>query len=354
MIDGGPRVRAASVSDGVDRVRRPLVVITIAVTVALVAAPAVAHARTAAQIARELADVRARVKTAGSQYDKALRGLERTDDRIKATDRRIIQETRNLEAAEAQLASRVDAIYRSSDEAGSLTFLLGATTFEDFVTRADLIEMIGDRDAALIIQVRDSKVQLERSRKELASSRSRQASEVAVFKQRRKALETELQKIQAQYARLLGELAAAMARERAAGTITYVPKGRNGMVFPVRGAHYYSNTWGAKRSGGRHHKGTDVMSPRGTPCVAVTSGTARAHTSGLGGLSITITGDNGWTYYYAHLNGYAVHGGRVSAGQLVGWVGSSGNARGGAPHLHFQMGPGGRWVNPYPYLVQME
>jgi murein DD-endopeptidase MepM/ murein hydrolase activator NlpD len=334
---------------------RSLIAVAFVAAIAFAMAPSAAYARTAAQIANELSAVRAKVKTAGNQYDKALNALENTDDRIKATDKRMKSETKSLANAELLLGDRAAAMYRTGDEMGMLTFMLGATTFDDFITRADLIQMIGDRDAALVSQIKDTRARLERNRRALEKDRSTQAADLAVFKKRRSALQTQLQKVQAQYARLLGELAAAMERERAAGHSTYTPKGPNGMVFPVHGANYYSNTWGASRSGGhRRHKGTDVMAARGTPCVAISSGTVRAHSSGLGGLSITLTGDNGWTYYYAHLNGYAVRSGHVSAGQLIGYVGSTGNARGGAPHLHLQMGPGGRWVNPYPYLVQMQ
>jgi murein DD-endopeptidase MepM/ murein hydrolase activator NlpD len=100
--------------------------------------------------------------------------------------------------------------------------------------------------------------------------------------------------------------------------------------------------------------GTDIMAARGTPVVAVCSGSVRPHWNNLGGNSITLTGSNGWTYYYAHLNAYAVHGGRVKAGQVIGYVGNTGDAAGGPTHLHFQMGPHGRWVDPYPYLRAME
>lgn len=310
--------------------------------------------RTAAVIAKELAAVRAKVNSAGGRYDRSLRALENTGSRIKKTDRRIQQESARLAAAEVLLGERVAAMYRTDQESDAMTFLLGSTTFDDFITRADLVEMIGERDASLVSEVKDTRASLERNKAALLTARSSQKAELANFKKQRDALQRQLGSVQARYARLLGELAAVMARERAAGLITWTPKGPNGMVFPVRGAHYYSNTWGAARSGGRRHKGTDVMSPRGTPIVAVANGVVRAHSSGLGGLTITQTGDNGWTYYYAHMNGYAVRSGRVKAGQLIGWVGATGNARGGAPHLHFQMGPSAHWVNPYPYLRQME
>jgi murein DD-endopeptidase MepM/ murein hydrolase activator NlpD len=96
------------------------------------------------------------------------------------------------------------------------------------------------------------------------------------------------------------------------------------------------------------------MASRGTIVVATASGYARPHYSGLGGKSITLTGDNGWAFYYAHLNGYAIKAGHVKAGQVIGYVGNTGNAAGGACHLHFQMGPHSNWVNPYPYLRAME
>ncbi len=310
--------------------------------------------RSAKQIAAELAAVNAQSKSAGRKFDSALWNLENTDDRIKATDRRIKAESTRLAAAEVLLGERIAAMYRSGDDSGGAVFLLGASTFEDFITRADLVSMIGDRDAALVADVKATRASLQRNRAELTKTRQRQAVQTALFRKNRDVLNAKLNSVKTRYAILLGQLAAAMAREKAAGLITWAPKGPNGMVFPVRGTHYYSNTWGAARSGGRTHKGTDIMSPRGTPCVAVSAGTVRAHDSSLGGLSITLTGVNGWSYYYAHLNAYVVRSGHVGAGQLIGYVGATGNARGGAPHLHFQMGPGGRWVNPYSYLRSME
>jgi murein DD-endopeptidase MepM/ murein hydrolase activator NlpD len=131
--------------------------------------------------------------------------------------------------------------------------------------------------------------------------------------------------------------------------------GGRGLTCPVAGPHTYSDTWGAPRSGGRRHKGVDLMAAAGSRLVAVEAGTVtRAGWGGqLGGLRVWLRGDRSHdSYYYAHLSRVAVRAGqRVRRGQLVGRVGSTGNAAEDAPHLHFEVHPdGGPAVNPTPYV----
>src|SRR5918997_6474877 len=120
-----------------------------------------------------------------------------------------------------------------------------------------------------------------------------------------------------------------------------------GIVCPVAGPVDFIDSWGAARSGGRSHKGTDMMAASGTPTVAPVSGTVEHRTSSLGGLSWYVYGDDGTTYYGTHLSGYENEGsGWVAAGTVIGYVGETGNA--GSPHLHFEIQPGGgASVNPY-------
>jgi murein DD-endopeptidase MepM/ murein hydrolase activator NlpD len=93
-----------------------------------------------------------------------------------------------------------------------------------------------------------------------------------------------------------------------------------------------------------------MFAARGTPVYAVQAGTARPSTNSLGGVTVHLRADSGFSYYYAHLDGVAISGSqRVDQGQVVGYNGNSGNARGTSPHLHFEIRPGGGGpVNPYP------
>jgi murein DD-endopeptidase MepM/ murein hydrolase activator NlpD len=132
-----------------------------------------------------------------------------------------------------------------------------------------------------------------------------------------------------------------------------------GFVFPVQGGVEFIDSWGYPRMTGtasaHWHQGTDIFSPKGTPVVASESGVLdRIGTASLGGNKLWVKGDSGNDYYYAHLVSFAAgmrDGLRVNAGDVVGYVGDTGNARGTPPHLHFEIHPGGgAAVNPYPIL----
>ena len=127
--------------------------------------------------------------------------------------------------------------------------------------------------------------------------------------------------------------------------------GSGAWICPVQGPRAFSNDFGDPRSGGRSHQGNDIMAPRGTPVVASVAGTVKGHNSSLGGISYYLNGDDGNTYFGTHLDRLSGASGRVAAGTVVGYVGSTGNASASAPHLHFEIHPGGgRAVNPFSTL----
>jgi peptidoglycan LD-endopeptidase LytH len=119
------------------------------------------------------------------------------------------------------------------------------------------------------------------------------------------------------------------------------------IVCPVGGPSAFSDTWGAPRSGGRRHQGVDMLGARGTPIIAVVDGIAKDETNGLGGNAVGFVGNNGNSYYYAHLESWAKNG-PVRQGDVIGYMGDTGDAK-GTVHLHFEVHPGnGAAVDPFP------
>jgi murein DD-endopeptidase MepM/ murein hydrolase activator NlpD len=123
------------------------------------------------------------------------------------------------------------------------------------------------------------------------------------------------------------------------------PQNSQGYVFPVYGPSSYIDTYGALRgdvSGGWHH-GDDIFAPLGAPLLAVAHGTVfSVGWNKVGGWRLWLRDDNGWLYYYAHLSAYsplAVNGAVVSAGDVLGFVGNTGDAQGTPYHLHFEVHP---------------
>ncbi|MGQ4582759.1 peptidoglycan DD-metalloendopeptidase family protein [Lysobacter sp. F60174L2] len=138
------------------------------------------------------------------------------------------------------------------------------------------------------------------------------------------------------------------------------------LIVPVRGIQLaqLDNTFDDARGQGRVHEAIDIMAPRGTPVLAATDGKVeKLFTSVPGGLTIyQFDPDGRHAYYYAHLDRYAaglVEGKVLKRGEVIGYVGSTGNASEDAPHLHFAifvLGPEKRWwegtaINPYPVLT---
>lgn len=114
------------------------------------------------------------------------------------------------------------------------------------------------------------------------------------------------------------------------------------------------DSWGNARSGGRRHQGVDIFAPMDTPVVSTTSGiVTRVGTNNLGGQVVWILGPGLERHYYAHLNRYGPFraGDRVEAGEVIGYAGNTGNARGGPVHLHYGIYRSGAAQNPYPRLV---
>ncbi|MDA0370499.1 MAG: peptidoglycan-binding protein [Actinobacteria bacterium] len=131
-------------------------------------------------------------------------------------------------------------------------------------------------------------------------------------------------------------------------------------VFPVQGPCWFTDTWHAPRSGGRRHVGVDIIAPTGKAIYAVTDGMITRQwfdkPGSLGGNALRLTADDDTYFHYAHLSEFAPGidlGSEVVAGQIIGYVGSTGNSS--TPHLHFEYHPhGGSAVNPYAMVKSID
>lgn len=129
-----------------------------------------------------------------------------------------------------------------------------------------------------------------------------------------------------------------------------------------------TDSWGAPRAG-HYHQGNDLMAPKMTEIYAAADGVVESvRNRGSAGVYVVIDHGNGWETWYMHLNddtpgtddgaapleaGVAVEPGQsVEAGELIGWVGDSGNAAGSSPHTHFELHHDGSPVDPYPHLIE--
>jgi len=139
----------------------------------------------------------------------------------------------------------------------------------------------------------------------------------------------------------------------------FTPLAGSAMLMPVVGVQPFdlSNSWGDSRDGGRRkHRGIDIFAPRGTAVVAVADGiVSYIGDQPKGGHCLWLTTENGSSFYYAHLDRWAAglyEGMEVLSGDLLGYVGNTGNAKYTPSHLHFAVNENDEMVNPYPILTR--
>jgi len=325
---------------------------------------------------RQLSRLQEELDTLAATYSKAEARLYEIDNAVAKAEKDEARSRQDLETMRAQLSERVVQLYKGNHGStpAVLELLLEEHDFSVVLERISMLNKVAAQDGKTLTQVRTHIGKVTALQEDLAAKRTAQTAQIKDLQSSQSAMESRMQATAAEYRRLKKQVTAleeaarrereaekARAQAKAAGssgsTSTRGSGGSavavKGFVFPVDGPHSYINDWGFARSGGRSHQGTDIMASRGTPVVAVVSGRIRrtSYGSGLGGTTIWLSGNNGVSYYYAHLDSIAggiSAGASVSAGQTIGYVGNSGNARGGACHLHFEIHPGGGGAtNPY-------
>src|ERR671918_279272 len=284
-------------------------------------------------------------------YEKAHGAYIETQEDIDRTEQAITDARGRLHKLRRHLDERAREAYLMGPMS-DLELLLTAESFTEFSDRMVFLDRLAEDDADLVTRVSVTSEILHRLETDLDRQAEEQARALKEAKSHLAVVYEQLDRAEA----LKRELADQLASERRAAALvqeatgSQVIQGQALQACPVPGSSFV-DSWGAPRSGGRTHQGTDMMAPYGTPVYAAQSGTVSHSSSDLGGIQAYVYGDGGDTTFYAHLQGYAGSGGHVSAGGLIGYVGDTGNAS-GTPHLHFEYHPGGGGaVNPYPYLL---
>jgi septal ring factor EnvC (AmiA/AmiB activator) len=307
-------------------------------------------------------DAEQQLNSLQSQLTRLTAELNQTQSHLASLEDSIDRNQAQLESSQAEynrwqgiLSERLVAMYKEGNSA-AMEVLLDCEDLDTFLNSYDYMTRIGNRDADTIANTKALILDIKEKRAELESEKAERETQLANLQNQQQAIQSKLNEQKALLAGLNSDVAALVSRryQGSAGGATPIIKGPiNGMYFPVAGPHSFINDWGAPRSVGRTHKGNDIMASWGTPCVAITSGYVERRSGGNAGNYVALHGDNGDLYYYMHLSSFAASG-HVGAGELIAYVGDTGNAR-GCPHLHFEWHPGGgAAVNPYALLCALD
>lgn len=352
--------------------RRVVFVLSIVATAAVLF-PLTGGAVTKAQVEEACADSRAQLEeyraaqaafeSAALEYEAAVLEVDRVERKQEAVAGSVTSHTEELDQIQAEIEEQAVELYMRGGFS-SPGIIFSASSVDEFMTSSQFLttaatggqqsidELIAARSELNRFQAQldDTRIELEAVEAERLDARNNQEAAMAAEQAAYAKLSGRCKELATQYDKEQAELAA-RARQRAAGSVQV-----GSFICPFTpGRTSFIDSFGAPRSGGRSHKGTDLFAAWNEPMYAVTSGRVVTGNSSLGGKTIWLLGDNGVGFYYAHLSDFNVgSGASVGQGQTIGFNGDTGNARGGSPHLHFEIHPGGRGsaaVNPYATLA---
>lgn len=314
----------------------------------------------------------AKLREADTALDDALHTMDRIQGEIYSLNWRIEKlglAIVSYQADVTNLNDRAKAVVVDAYTSGGqnlVTSAFSADSIQELITTQALYDAATTRDLSQLDQLDAVSRQMDRLTDELTTKESevqQLQAEHSVVVDGLAVLQEAASKLHdqtaAKYAKAYSAYKTELRRQaaaraaRASGGAKGIPNQTRNVPCPINGNTWFRDSWGEPRSGGRTHKGTDMIASRGTPLVAMRSGTVRLNSHSLGGRQVYVYGDDGITYYYAHLSKWASGlrtGQRVNQRQVIGYVGSSGNATSNVLHLGIIVG--GRYVNPYPTVRQ--
>ncbi len=333
-----------------------VIVAIVALSGVLIAIPAQADTKDDLDAAREeLASKQAELDALTLQWQQTETAYAQAVEAVREAQELIGTLQTELTKIQRQFDKQVRAVYISGGNE-AIGALLGSESFSDFADRLRFAQNIAQDDEDLATSVAVQSERLRRERERLSEQADAQAKAAAELQAQRTSLDARLDDLQA----TVSELYDTYQDEQAQLQIGLPSQGGSGGSFPVTGsgaiatcpvagAVSFVDSFGWPRPG-HSHQGIDMIAAYGTPIVAVHSGNAVQTSNSLGGLAVNVYHDGSSDFtYYAHLSSYGSSG-HVGAGQVIGYVGATGNA--GVNHLHFEYHPGGgSAVNPYQALV---
>ena len=300
-------------------------------------------------------ELRNQLQKITQQYQDAYTKYILTKERVSRNRQKLDETSIELDLNEDKLDKRVVTMYKNNEALLFLSLLLDLTSFDEFLSNLTFMKKVSDSDVDLLNKTKDLKDKIKLTQLKLEKQKAIQQKSLNEAKKNQNDMKRNLN-AQHMLARLISKDIVKL-RQRA----TKIDGLELSIIFPVNGPNSYINDWGFPRSGGRKHRGNDIFAAMGTPVVATTNGVISKTSpleKGLGGITVWLYGEDDVAYYYAHLqkieDGIVV-GKRVKAGDVLGYVGNTGNARSTPPHLHLQIHPGDdKPINPYPYLVAVD
>lgn len=328
------------------------------------------------EIMRNIDTLQTQLNEANAEYERAQAAHDAAEAAAHDAAERVSAAQERIAEVQGHLSERAVSLYKSGGSLSYLSVLLNATSFKEFATTLDSMGRIIAQDQDLVQESKDARAEAQAAQNEYEAQQAIAADEMAAaekakqeYEQTQASMQEQLDKVTEEVMSLQVreeeermEADAAKKREEEAERLareTIINKGNTssgypgtigvGLNHPLPGS-YVSSEFGWRSWSGTFHTGIDLAAASGTPIYSCAAGTVQyVGWYGGGGQTVIVNHGNGVRTMYEHMSAYAVsQGQQVSAGQVVGYVGSTGNSTG--PHLHLNVEINGTCVDPRYYI----